>query len=202
MATVVAKLGPEDHGQPMSWDEFLSGDYREGYHYELIDGRLYVSPWPTLQENMVERWLFLKLENYSARRPIAINYVTSKAYVFVPGRADVTAPEPDVSAYRKFPRERALKDLRWEEVSPVLVVEVLTSDDPHKDTVRNVALYRQVPSIKEYWIIDAREDAARPTMTVYRKHRGRWREPLLLQPGDTYTTPLLPGFKLLIDPTR
>jgi Uma2 family endonuclease len=202
MATVVEKLGPEDHGRPMSWDEFLSEDYLEGYHYELIDGRLYVSPQPNPQENYVENWAYLKLEYYSARHPKAINYVTCKARVFVPGRTEITAPEPDIAAYRKYPRRRALRGLRWEEVSPVLAVEVLTSDDPHKDTVRNVALYRQVPSIKEYWIIDAREDAARPTMTVYRKHRGRWREPLVLQPGDTYTTPLLPGFKLLLDPTR
>jgi Uma2 family endonuclease len=202
MATVVKQLGPEDHGQPMSFDEFLSGDYREGYHYELIDGKLYVTPLPSPQECGVEKWILRKLENYTEVYPEVANFAANKTRVFVPHREDTTAPEPDVAVFRKFPLERLLTDLSWDEVSPILVVEVLTSDDPRKDTVRNVELYLQVPSIKEYWIIDARADAARPTMRVYRKYRGRWRTPLDLQPGDTYTTRLLPGFELVIDPTR
>jgi hypothetical protein len=39
-------------------------------------------------------------------------------------------------------------------------------------------------------------------MTVYRKYRGQWRAPVELQYGDTYTTSLLPGFELLLDPRR
>jgi Uma2 family endonuclease len=201
MPTVVKRLGPEDHGRAMTFDEFVSSDYRSGYHYELIDGRLYVSPEANAQENLVERWIYLKLEYYSARHPKTINYVTTKARVFVPDRPETTTPEPDVAAYHNYPLERVLaRDVDWESLHALLVVEVLTSNDPAKDMVRNVALYRQVPSIKEYWIIDARDDLARPTMLVYRKYRGRWRTPIEVQPGDTYTTPLLPGFKLVIDP--
>ncbi len=202
MSTVVKRLGPEDHGQPMTFEEFVSADYQSGYHYELIDGRLYVSPEANFQEHFVEKWVYLKLEYYSARHPRVMNYVANKARVFIPGHTEPTAPEPDVAGYQDIPMDRAVVDLRWEEISPFLTVEVLTSDDAAKDLVRNVALYRQVPSIKEYWIIDAREDPARPTMLVYRKFRGRWRAPIELQPGDTYTTPLLPGFKLVIDPRR
>jgi hypothetical protein len=86
MSTVVKRLGPEDHGQPMSFDEYITGDYRSGYHYELIDGRLYVSPEPNVQENFVERWVYLKLEYYSGRHPKTINYVTTMARVLVPDR--------------------------------------------------------------------------------------------------------------------
>ena len=39
MATVL-KIGPADHGRPMTLDEFQAGDYEEGYKYELIDGEL------------------------------------------------------------------------------------------------------------------------------------------------------------------
>ena len=38
MATV-PKMGPADHGRPLDLDEFMAGDYEEGYQYELIDGR-------------------------------------------------------------------------------------------------------------------------------------------------------------------
>jgi Uma2 family endonuclease len=86
-------------------------------------------------------------------------------------------------------------------VSPILVVEVLSSDDPDKDLVRNVDLYHQVPTIKEYWVIDGRDDPNRPTLLVYRRHGRKWRT-YELAFGETYTTKLLPGFTLLLDPRR
>ena len=46
MSTVQSKLGPADHGRAMTLDEFDDADYEPGYKYELIDGRLYVSPDP------------------------------------------------------------------------------------------------------------------------------------------------------------
>jgi Uma2 family endonuclease len=203
MSTVVNKqLGPLDHGRTMSFDEFISGDYCKGYQYELIHGKLYVSPLPSPQEAYVEIWISEKLKEYAKTHAAVVNFVHNKTRVFVPQSEDVTAPEPDVVVYHNFPHERMPIDLAWDEVTPILVVEVLTSNDPAKDTVRNVALYQQVPGIKEYWILDARADAAQPTMRVYRKYRGRWRAPLDLQPGDTYTTRLLPGFELIVDPSR
>ena len=112
---------------------------------------------------------------------------------------DVTAPEPDVTAYRDFPLHLPFRSVRWEDVSPILVVEVLSHDDPDKDLVRNVELYLQVPSIKEYWLFDTRDDPEQLRLQVRRRYRGRWslRE---YGPGDIYTTKLLPNFTLVLDP--
>ena len=57
-------------------------------------------------------------------------------------------------------------------MSPILVVEVLFDADPYKDLVRNVDLYLQVPSIREYWLLDARYSADEPTLIVHRR-RGK-----------------------------
>jgi Uma2 family endonuclease len=95
-----------------------------------------------------------------------------------------------------------LREVRWQDVSPLLVGEILSLDDPDKDLVRNVQLYLQVPSIEEYWLLDTRGDPNRPTMRVYRRHGAKWRSPIELSYGDTYTTKLLPGFQLLLDPRR
>lgn len=198
MATV-AMLGPADHGRPLTLDEFLAGDYERGYHYEIIDGRLYVSPLPNLPEDRVEDWLFFKLKLYAQAHPEVINFVNNKARVFVPGRTRVTAPEPDLAAYSGFPLELPLRAVRWQDVSPVLVGEILSSDDPDKDLVRNVELYHRVPTIKEYWVLDSREDPDHPQMLVHRRHGKKWRL-IHLDFGDTYTTKLLPGFELRIDP--
>jgi Uma2 family endonuclease len=87
-------------------------------------------------------------------------------------------------------------------VSPILVVEVLKNSDHYKDLVRNVDLYAQVPTIREYWILDGRDSADEPTLIVRRRRGKNWLRPREIAYGETYTTPLLPGFELVIDPRR
>ena len=198
MATAI-KLSATDHGREMTLEEFLTRDYESGFHYELIDERLYVSPLPDLPADILEEWLYRKLIRYSVARPEIINYVTNKARVFVPGQRRVTAPEPDLAAYRDFPIGRPFRTLRWQNVSPILTVEVLAIDDPDKDFVRNVELYLRVPSIKEYWILDPRADPERPSMHVHRRYGKRWQQSEI-HFGDRFVTRLLPGFELILDP--
>ncbi len=195
------RIGPADHGRPLTLEEYTSASAEEGYHYELIDGRLYVSPEANAPQGLLEHWLYRLLDRYSDDHPEVLNFVYGKTRVFVPGRAAVTAPGPDLAAYRDFPLHLRYAAVRWQDVSPVLIVEVLSEDDPKKDLVRNVGLYIQVPSIEEYWILDGREDPDRPTLTVYRRRdRRRWRKLLTFGPGSIYTTDLLPGFTLTVDP--
>jgi Uma2 family endonuclease len=193
------RFGPRDQGHSMTFDEFMEANYQEGYQYELIDGELYVSPTPNLPQNRVETWIGLKLQQYSLQHPEVINYVTSKARVIVPGRPRATAPEPDQAVYHRFPLDQPFKKIRWQDVSPILVVEVVSRDDPYKDLVRNVKLYLQVPTIQEYWLLDPRKNPERPIFRVHRRQGRKWR---IVQPafGEVYTTKLLPGFALIIDP--
>src|SRR5207302_821737 len=116
-----------------------------------------------------------------------------KARIFVPVQPPVTISEPDLAAYHDYPVRRGGRRLRWQQVSPILVGEVLSANDAHKDLIRNVQLYLQVPSIKEYWLLDGRENHDRPSMRVHRRHGKRWRI-IDLASGERYTTPLLPGF--------
>ncbi len=197
MATAL-KLGPADHGRKVSEEEFLKGDYQEGYQYELIDGKLYVSPLPNPYQNLIEEWLGYLLATYSWQNPTVANYCSHRARVFVPGREDVTTPEPDLTLFRDYPLHLPARQIRWENTTPILVVEIV-SDEPEKDLVRNVELYLQVPTIREYWVIDPREDADQPTMTVHRRRGQRWRSPITVNFGETYTTPLLPGFELVLN---
>jgi Uma2 family endonuclease len=200
--TTLTKLGPADHGRPMTLDDFMASDHQEGYQYELIDGKLYVTPAPNLPENRVEIWIQMKLWNYSQENPSVVNFVSPKARVFVPGRRRVTNPEPDVTVYHDFPVDSDFNAVRWQDVTPVLVVEVLSREDPEKDLVRNAELYLQVPSIREYWLFDTRSEGAnRPTLRVHRRWGSRWRV-IDLTFGETYTTKLLPGFELVVDPRR
>jgi Uma2 family endonuclease len=199
--TILLKIGPADHGKPMAYDDFVQADWEAGYQYELIDGRLYVSPQPNAPQGRVERWIYRKLDRYSDEFPDVLNYVHAKARVFVPDRPGVTNPEHDVAAYRDYPLDQDLDADDWRDVSPILVIEIL-GDDPHKDLVRNLELYLQVPTIREYWVIDTRLSASRPTLYVYRRRGQRWQQVIEVPYGETYTTRLLPGFELVVDPRR
>jgi Uma2 family endonuclease len=201
MATVTRKrkLGPRDHGREMTYEEFMAAPYRLGYHYELIDGRLYVSPQASRPHDWVEKFIFRRLLAYSDVCPTVINEVSDKSRVFLPDVPRTTCPEPDVAAYRDYPHDLD-PQVNWQDVSPILVVEVMGADDSaEKDQVRNVDLYLRVPSIREYWLVDIRDDPARPRMTAYRRFGARWRARAVTF-GETYTTPLLPGFALVLDP--
>src|SRR5262249_47804348 len=129
MKTVVV-LGSADHGRPMTYEEFAAAQGADGYLYELIDGKVCVSPVPDLPHDRLWEWLDGLLRDYSRARPDVMNYVTSNAQVIVPGREEATRPEPDLAAYSGFPRDRPLSDVTWEDVSPLLVVEIVSADDP------------------------------------------------------------------------
>lgn len=201
MATLTKlKLGPQDHDRPLTWEEYRAAEYHKGYRYELIHGRLYVSPMPRVPHDRNVRYIDRKLEDYSRAHPEVINMVSAAAEVHVPPASPEaepdTCPQPDIAAYQNVIQRL---DLLWEEISPLLVVEVLSPDNPEKDLERNVELYRKVPTIKEHWIVDGITDPARPCMTVYRRWGQKWRT--LQVPFDSiYSTPLLPGFELRMNP--
>jgi Uma2 family endonuclease len=193
-------FGPTDHGRAVSEEEIQSAQWQPGFRYEIIEGRLYVSPSPNLPHDQLVDWLLDILKGYARRRSDVINSVRGPARVFVPGRRRLTNPEPDLAVYSDFPRARPISEVKWEDVSPILVVEVISSENPEKDLVRNVDLYRRVPSIREYWIVDPRQDADRPTLLVYRRRGRAWQRPLTIAYGEIYTTRLLPGLTLTVDP--
>jgi Uma2 family endonuclease len=193
------ELSPADHGRRMTLAAFNRADGREGYKYELIDGRVYVSPQPNEPHDYLLEWLSAALHAYMHNRPDVINRVSTHARVFVPDRPAVTCPEPDFAAYHDYPRRTPWRERKWEDVSPVLVVEV-ASEDLDKDFARNVDLYEQVPSIREYWLMHGGDVDSQFLFRVYRRRGQRWQKPLDLGIGATYTTPLLAGFSLTIKP--
>ncbi len=199
MSTVVM-LGPGDHGRPMTREEFEAAHAQEGHRYELIGGKVYVSPVPNLPHDRVWDWVYGAIRDYSRSHPEVVNYVTGGARVIVPQAEGETIPEPDLAAYLNFPRHLSLADVAWDDVSPFLVAEIVSEFRPEKDLVRNVELYLRVPSVREYWVLDPRADPDRPTLTVYRRRGRRWQKPIAVAPGETYATGLLPGFVLVLDP--
>jgi Uma2 family endonuclease len=195
MSTVL-RLGPADHNRAVSAGELAGADFKEGYRYEVVQGRLYVSPAANMPHDAIVNWVFALLLDYSRQSPDRLNGLSQRARVFVPNRPDLTVLEPDIAAYEDWPATLPRAGLRWEDHSPLLVAEVVSEDDPDKDLDRNVRLYRLVPSVREYWVLDPRADADRPTLHVYRRRGDGWARRIDVAPMGEYTTRLLPGFRL------
>lgn len=198
MATIL-QLGPADHGRVLSREEFETAHYSGGHCYELIEGKLYVSPAPNAPHDILLTWLEDQLKDYARLHPEVVNYLSTHSRVFVPGEDELTSPEPDLAAYQDFPFHIPKRQRDWRQLHPILVAEVLSEETADKDLVRNVGLYVQVPSIREYWILDPRADADYPDLLVYRRRGQRWQRPISVVGGSTYTTRLLPGFSLVLD---
>jgi Uma2 family endonuclease len=141
-------LTPKDQGRPLTLEEFEHAAAAEGYRYELIEGRVQVSPLPEYPHEALCQKIERQLLAYAAQHPEKLADVKGPARVFVPGRRATTAPEPDVGAYRNLPGDRPRSRIRWRDISPILVVEVLSEDTADKDLVRNLRLYLRVPQGK------------------------------------------------------
>jgi hypothetical protein len=81
------RIGPKNHGSPMTEWDFLEAERKPGFKYELIDGKVHVMPYePDPPEIELEVWLYRALLSYSISRPDVINFVTPKSRVYVPNR--------------------------------------------------------------------------------------------------------------------
>ncbi len=179
-------LGPELAGTLMTPREFDAvEEYDENYRYELIHGVVIVSPLPLAEETDPNEALGHWLRTYQERHP--------------QGKVlDMTLPQQYV--YTRTSR-RIADRLIWTGLArvpdrrrdvPSIAVEFVSAArrDRQRDYVVKRREYMKI-SIREYWIIDR----FRRTMTVIINHPTGPKEKIIKE-GETYKTPLLPGFEL------
>jgi len=187
-------FGPMDSGRLVTLEDYERAEYESGYVYEIIDGVLIVSPNPIPTHDFWVVTIFDAFKSYIHKYPNNANWVSPAAEVDVGGRPGATRPQPDVAVYRDFPHRA---DLRWEDVCPIVVVEVISGRRDYKDTVRNRNLYWMAGGIVEYWIVDPREEAFKPAMTcLYRKAGATEWEETDVPFGKSYKCRALPKFSI------
>jgi Uma2 family endonuclease len=75
-----------------------------------------------------------------------------------------------------------------------LVVEIVSADNPERDTVEKVADYAEA-RIPEYWIVNPVDE----TITVLKLDGDAYAAHGVFRRGDMADSPLLPGFGVLVD---
>ncbi|MGA2984230.1 MAG: Uma2 family endonuclease [Terriglobia bacterium] len=158
-----------------------------GRRYEIIDGELFVTPSPRRAHQNVVTQLSYYLVEFVKREERGRVYVAPFDVVF--SFHDVV--EPDILYVSK---ERAsVVTEKNVQGAPDLVVEVLSASTAEIDRTTKLKLYARY-GVQEYWLIDPEECTAE----VYRREARGFERVASLQPSDLLTTPLLPGFSVLL----
>jgi Uma2 family endonuclease len=179
-------LGLELAGIFLTPEEFDAiEEVDRNYRYELINGRLIVTPPPLEAERGPNEELGRRLLNYRDFHPQG-------------AALDDTLPEQTIVTRSNRRRaDRAIWAGLGRQPNPMLdlpsiAVEWVSESkrDWRRDYVEKSQEYREI-GIGEYWIFDR----FRRTLTVFRGS-AESPEELVIREGEIYRTPLLPGFEL------
>lgn len=165
----ITNLDPSLNRVRMSRADFDAASAVEGYSYELVEGVLHVAPAPGPNEKEITVALFEVLSAYQRSAGRFARVLWEPRVMIATDEHETTNPQPDLAAYETYERH-AGND--FDDVSPALVIEVVSEDGYAKDYVRNVELYARVPTIREYWIVDPRKSPQKPAMAVFRRDEG------------------------------
>lgn len=189
MATAALKkkarpFGPESNGIVMAPEEFDRAEFVEGHRYELINEVLIVSPIPSEGETDPNEELGHWLRSYQEDHPRG-------------SALDKTLPEGEVRTGKN--RRRAdrliwagLGRLPRKHETPSIIAEFVSARK--RDRLRDYEVKRDEYlkiHVREYWVIDR---FAR-IVTVF-SCQGTKARKRVVREGQTYRTPLLPGFEL------
>jgi Uma2 family endonuclease len=182
-------LGLESAGILLTPEEFDAvEEYDENYRYELIHGVLVVNPIPLPQETGPNELLGYFLLDYQQNHPqgSALDTTLPQQYV----RTRTSRRQADRLIWTGLGRVVKLRrDL------PTIVVEFVSAGrrNRQRDYVDKRREYLEV-GIPEYWIFDRFQR----TLTVVR-NTPTGLEEQLIDEGQTYQSPHLPGFDVPLD---
>lgn len=182
--TLALQLGPHSNGMLLSPWEFDAADFEPGWRYELVHGVLIVNPAPSLEERDPNEELGHWLRTYQESHPegSALDFTVSEQTVHIgPHRRRV-----DRAIWAGLGRLPEKKE------TPTIAVEFVSQGKRNQQRDYDIKREEyQTARVREYWLVDRFQH----TLTVYGFTRGKVTKKVLNR-RQTYTTPLLPGFKL------
>ncbi len=164
-------------------------DYRElpegPPHYQLIEGRLFVSPSPNRYHQVICQNLLVILHQFLEKNPVGDVFMSpSDVYLT---RNDVYQPD----LYFVSNENAAILTPQGAAGAPDLVIEILSSGTEHLDRDLKRQVYAQA-GVRELWLIDpgAREIQIHPLNPAGRAAT------VVQDPDADFRSPLLPGLAI------
>lgn len=179
-------VGPEHHGLPMAYEEFIEADFQDGWLYELARGIVIVTQVPGIRHGMIVFRLAKLFILYDAAHPGAIKYQSAGSDCRLRLEGMKSDRHPDQAIYlQPYPKGPHL----WARWVPEIVVEVVSASGPDRDYVMKREEYLAAGG-REYWILDP----MLRRLTVLLNIGESWQQTLLGEDG-IYRTELLPGLE-------
>jgi Uma2 family endonuclease len=182
-------MKPADPGVKLTYDDFvLFPD--DGQRHELIDGEHYVTPSPNIRHQQISGDLHGFLWTHLEADPVGRVLTAPSDVVF--SHFDVVEPDLLYISNETAARVLTPQNVRG---TPDLVVEIGSPGTRKRDETIKRRLYER-SGVTEYWFVDPEVDVVR----IYRNEGGRFQPVVELsrESGDVLTTPLLPGFELVL----
>jgi Uma2 family endonuclease len=153
---------------------------------EFVNGVIEVLPMPTDHHQVILLFLYDVLRGFLQR--------TGGKVLVAPIRLQIQAGrfrEPDILLVRDASDPRR-ENRYW--LGADLVVEIVSPDDPERDTVAKRADYAEA-GIPEYWIVNSQDE----TITVLQLLEAAYTEYSLFRRGDVARSVLLDGLSVPVD---
>jgi Uma2 family endonuclease len=174
---------------PLTYEDYL-GFPDDGKRHEILEGEHVMTPAPAPRHQSVVAHLTHLLLAFLEEHPVG------RAW---PAPTDVILSTTDVAqpdlCYVQAARLGIVTD-RAIEGAPDLVVEVLSPGTRQRDEVSKRHVYAK-SGVAEYWLIDPEAQTVR--RLVWSEAGYRAEDESRHGPGDELQTPLLPGFRFLVD---
>lgn len=157
----------------------------DGQRYEIIRGRLHVTPAPRPGHQRAVLEIVYRIRRFLERYPVGEVYVAP-----VDVRAGVADPvQPDVLFIAK--ENLGIVEEGWIAGAPDLVIEVASGSTREYDATTKRDAYEAM-GVREYW----RVDPEARSVTLLRREGEAFGPEVIVHAGETLTTPLLPGCDL------
>lgn len=157
--------------------------------YELLNGNIIMTPpagWP--HGNTGAR-IVRDLGNCAAQYQLGEVFDSSTGYRLPSG--DTLEPDVSFISYARLQAGPAPRRGKFLEITPNLVVEILSTPTALRDRTEKKDIYER-NGVDEYWLVDT----DRREVTVFRLTNGRYGTPLIFRAGDTLTSVVLPQLQL------
>jgi Uma2 family endonuclease len=167
-------------------EQYLAMSEHSRHLLEYTDGAIEVLPMPTDKHQIISRFLLFALFAWVQRIGGTILYAPLRLQI-----RDGKFREPDLLLVCSADDPRR-QNRYW--LGADLVVEIVSPDDPERDTVEKRFDYAEA-AIPEYWIVHPDDQ----TITVLTLFDDTYREHGVFRRGDTATSHLLDGFSISVD---
>lgn len=177
------EIAEELDGLQGTWtvEQYLRITEGSNWLLEFTDGELEVLPMPTRRHQAISKFLLFMLNAFLDPRGGTVFYSPLRLRV---REGKFRKPDLIVALDKDDPR---LQDAYF--LGADLVMEIVSPDDPERDTVGKRADYAEA-HIPEYWIVNPLDE----TITVLRLEGEAYSEHGVFRRGDTAASSLVEGF--------